>query len=107
MTVATQVTKLCQLLGLRSSLGGASLAVAFITIVGVWFYVLVALVCREFYEGCGEGLDLCQHCVELGAIRLCVGCMVIVGHCRTCYLCNEVTDFVATVHELVHRLVLV
>ncbi len=83
-----------------------SLAIVFIAVVCVWVYVLLALVCREFCDGLGEGLDLRRHCVELGAIRLCAGCMVIVGRCCTPYLGDVVTDFIATVHELVCRLVL-
>jgi hypothetical protein len=84
-----------------------SLAIAFITIVCVWVYVLIALVCREFCDGLGEGLDLCRHHVELGVLRLWFGCMVIVDRRCTCYLGNVVTDFVATVHKLVCRLVLI
>ncbi len=79
-----------------------SLAVAFIAIIGVWIYVLVALVCHEFCNNLGEGLDLCRHCVELGVLCLCVGCMVVVGRCRSCYLGKVVTDFVT-----IGRLVLV
>ncbi len=82
-------------------------AVVFIAIVCVCVYILVALVCREFCDGLGESLDLRQHRVKLGVLCLCVGQMVIVGHRCTRYLGDAVTDFVATVCELVHRLVLV
>jgi hypothetical protein len=53
-----------------------------------WVYIFVTLVCREFCDGLGEGLDLCQHCVKLGGLHLCVCCMVIVGRCCTRYLGN-------------------
>jgi hypothetical protein len=84
-----------------------SLAIAFIAIVCVWAYMFVALVCNESCDCLGEGLDLHQHCVELGVLKLVVGCMVIVGRRCTCYLGNVVTDFIAPVCKLVHRLVLV
>jgi hypothetical protein len=41
-------------------------AVAFIAIIGVWVYILVVFVCREFCNGIGKGLDLRQHRIELG-----------------------------------------
>ncbi len=83
------------------------LAVAFIIVIGVWIYVLVALVCREFCDGLGESLDMCQHRVELGVPHLYVGCIVVAGCHHTCYLGNVVMDFVATVSNLVCRRILV
>jgi hypothetical protein len=70
-----------------------SLVVAFIAIVCVLVYVLVALVCHDFGNGLGEGLTLRRHRVELGVFRLCDSCMVIVGQRCTLYLGNVVTDY--------------
>ncbi len=100
MAVAAHVPDPCQLLGLGTRLGVLSLAIAFLAVIGVWVDVLITLVCHEFCNGLGEGLDLCQHCIELGILCLCVGCLVLVGRRRTCYLSNVAADFIATVPEL-------
>jgi hypothetical protein len=107
VAVVAHVPDLSQLLGLGVHLGALSLAVAFLAIVGVWVNILVALVCCELRDSLGEGLDLHQHCIELGVLCLYVGCMVIVGRCHTHYLGNVVTDFSTTVRKLMRRLVLV
>ncbi len=89
-----------------------STTVATVLATGVWvdiFAVLfrAALLRRVFCNGVGQGLDLRRHCFELGVRCLGVGYMVTVG-CRCAHnLGNVVTDFIATVCELICRLVLV
>ncbi len=102
MAVATHVLELLQL-----GQGGLSPAIAFLAIIGVWVEVIVALFCREFHNGFGEGLDLHRHCIELGVLCLGVGCMVVVGHHHTHNMGDVVADFVAMVRKLVCQLVLV
>ncbi len=97
---------------LHLGFANCSTTIAAVLAAGVWvdiFAVLfrTALLCCEFCNCIGQGLALRQRCFKLGVRCLGVGCMVAVGrHCAR-NLSNVVTDFIATVRELIFRLVLV
>ncbi len=89
-----------------------STTVAAVLAVGVWVDIFAvqfraALLCHEFCNGIDQGLDLRQHCFELGVRCLGVGCMVAVAHRCAHNIGNVVTDFITTVRKLICRLVLV
>ena len=86
VAVGAHVVKLLHLRAFFTTIAPVSATGVWVDIFAVLFHA--ALLCGEFCNGIGQGLDLRRHCFELGVRCLGVGCMKhkpISLYCRNAY----------------------